>query len=115
MVPLTKRVRAYDKLVVVCTQAALNSETIRNDINGAKDLQQSSDQWKLFLVAPDDTVAQPQGRGLARNLSSEHVVFDLRGRDSNSEVYQQELARLVENLKQSQPSTAGVPPVDNQL
>ena len=102
-------VRAYDKMVVVCSQAALDSETIRNDINGVKDLQQSRDKWKLFLVAPDDTVVQPRGRGLARNLSSEHVVFDLRDRDSNSEAYQGELARLVANLKMSQPASEGVP------
>ena len=102
-------VRAYDKLLVVCSQAALDSETIRNDINGAKDRQQSQDKWLLFLVAPDDSVVQPRGRGLARNLSDEHVVFDLRHRDSNSEVYQEELGRLVANLKKSQPSLAGVP------
>jgi uncharacterized protein YjbI with pentapeptide repeats len=90
-------VRAYDKMVVVCSQAALDSETIRNDIIGAKELQQSQDRWILFLVAPDDAVAQPRGRGLARNLSGEHVVFDLRDRDSNSEAYQGGLARLVAN------------------
>ena len=101
-------VRAYDKLVVVCSQAGLDSETVRNDISGAKDLQQSQDRWILFLVAPDDTVVQPRGRGLARNLSEEHVVFDLRDRDSNSEAYRGELARLVANLKKSQPASEGV-------
>ena len=102
-------VRVYDKLVVVSSQSALDSETIRNDINSAKDLQQSRDKWVLFLVAPDDTVVEPRGRGLARNLQGEHVVFDLRGRDSNTEVYQGELARLVEHLKKSQPASEGVP------
>ena len=61
-------VRDYDKLVVVCSQAALDSETVRNDITGAKERQQSEDRWLLFLAAPDDTVAQPRGRGLARDL-----------------------------------------------
>ena len=102
-------VRAYDKLVVVCSQTGLDSETVRNDINAAQDLQRRQDKWTLFLVAPDDTVVQPRGRGLARNLSDEHVVFDLRGRDSNSEAYQGELARLVANLKKSQPASEGVP------
>ena len=102
-------VRAYDKLLVVCSQAALDSETVRNDITGAKDAQHTRDKWILFLVAPDDTVAQPRGRGLARNLASEHAVFDLRGQGSGSESYQQELERLAENLKQSQTASAGVP------
>ena len=105
-------VRAYDKLVVVCSQAAMDSEAVRNDIIGAKDLQQSQDRWVLFLVAPDDTVLQPRGRGLARDLSGEHVVFDLRDRESSSQAYQQELARLVENLKQSQPAAASMPSLE---
>ena len=53
-------VRAYNKLIVVCTAAALDSETVRNDITGAKDAQQSRDQWVLFLVAPDATIAEPR-------------------------------------------------------
>ncbi|MCH7534548.1 MAG: toll/interleukin-1 receptor domain-containing protein, partial [Bacteroidetes bacterium] len=32
--------RAYDKLVVVCTEAALDSEKVRNDITQAQQLQQ---------------------------------------------------------------------------
>ena len=105
-------VRAYDRLLVVCTQAGLDSETVRNDIQAAKELQQERDQWTLFLVAPDDTVVQPSGRGLARNLSSEHVVFDLRGWDSNGPEQQQELARLVDNLKRPQPAAASVPALE---
>ena len=102
-------VRFYDKLVVVCSGAALDSETVRNDIIGVKDRQQSQDKWLLFLVAPDDAVVQPRGRGLARDLSSEHLVFDLRDRDSNSEAYQRELARLAEDLKKSQQASEGAP------
>ena len=108
-------VRAYDKLVVVCTQGALDSETVRNDINRAKELQQSRDKWVLFLVAPDDTLVQPRGRGLARSLGSEHVVFDLRDRSSDSSSYQKELGRLVENMQKSQPAAAGVPVLDQEL
>ena len=102
-------VRAYDKLLVVCTRAALDSETIRNDINRAKDLQQRQEKWVLFLIAPDNTVVQPQGRGLAQSLSTEHIVFDLRDRGSQSQAYQGELARLVENLTRLQTAAAGVP------
>jgi uncharacterized protein YjbI with pentapeptide repeats len=100
-------VRAYDKLVVVCSQAALDSETVRNDINGAKDAQFSRDQWVLYLVAPDETVVQPRGRGLARNLNDEHVVFDLR--DQGSESYLESLDRLAGNLKETQAASAGRP------
>ena len=102
-------VRAYDKLIVVCSQAGLDSEIIRNDINGAKDLQKNRDRWLLFLVAPDETVIQARGRGLARNLQGEHVVFDFRDQGSNSEAYQGELARLAENLKKAHPASEGVP------
>ena len=60
-------------------------------------------------MAPDDVVIQPRSRGLARSLSDEHVVFDLRDPLSNSEVYQGELTRLVTNLKKSRPASEGVP------
>ena len=100
-------VRDYDKLVVVCSRASLDSETVRNDIIGAKGAQNTKDQWVLFLVGQDDAVVEPRGRGLARNLADEHMVFDLRDKSSSS--YQKELDRLAEGLKQSQPASAGVP------
>ena len=107
-------VRVYDKLLVVCTQEAMDSETVRNDIIQAQQLQESRDQWVLYLVAPDDTVISSRGR-LARTLSSEHVVFDLRSLESDRQSSQEELSRMAEALKTSQPKAAGVPPVDNQL
>ena len=100
-------IRDYDKLVVVCSQAALDSETIRNDITGAKDAQFTRDRWVLFLIGPDSTVVEPRGRGLARNLADEYTVFDMRDRSSAS--YQEELGRLMEGLKQNQPASAGKP------
>ena len=58
---------------------------------------------------PDDTL-DPQSRNRqARALSSEHVVFDMRGRDTDSESYQKELARMADGLKQTQPRQAGIP------
>jgi uncharacterized protein YjbI with pentapeptide repeats len=103
-------VRFYDKLVVVCSASALESETVRNDITHAQERQKSEDKWLLYLVAPDDTMVQGRGR-LARTLSSEHAVFDLRGRDSGPEVYRGELTRLADSLKQTQPAAVGIPPV----
>ena len=107
-------VRVYDKLVVVCSQQAMDSETVRNDIIQAQQLQGSRDLWVLYLVAPDDTVISSRGR-LARTLSSEHVVFDLRTLESDTQSSREELGRLAEALKTSQPRAAGVPTVDNQL
>ena len=107
-------VRAYDKLVVVCTQQAMDSETVRNDIIQAQQLQESRDRWILYLVAPDDTVISSRGR-LARTLSSEHVVFDLRTLESDPQASREEIGRLAEGLKTSQPRAAGLPIVDNQL
>ncbi|PKB68691.1 MAG: hypothetical protein BZY81_01270 [SAR202 cluster bacterium Io17-Chloro-G4] len=103
-------VRDYDKLVVICSQEALDSETIRNDITTAKDTQFTRDQWILFLVGPDGTVVEPRGRGLARNLADEHTVFDLRDRSAGS--YTEEINRLAEGLKGSQPASAGAPASD---
>jgi uncharacterized protein YjbI with pentapeptide repeats len=107
-------VRHYDKLIIVCSQAGLDSETVRNDLTQAKDLQQSRDEWLLYLVDPDGTMDQPRAR-VARNLTYEHVVFDLRGQDTNADKHEQELARLAESLKQSHPAKAGVPAVSDQL
>lgn len=106
--------RLYDKLVVVCSQAGLESEVVRNDITEAQALQTSRGQWLVYLVAPDATIMQPRAR-VARELSDQHVVFDLRDRSSNPESYQRELTRLADNLKQSQPATAGVPVVKGEL
>ena len=100
-------VRDYDKLVVVCSQEALESETIRNDITSAKDTQFTKDQWMLFLVGVDGTVVEPRGRGLARSLADDHTVFDLRDKSSGS--YSEEMGRLTEGLKQIQPASAGMP------
>jgi uncharacterized protein YjbI with pentapeptide repeats len=107
-------IRHYDKLLVVCSQAGLESETVRNDITSAKDLQQGQDQWLLYLIDPDGTMTQARGR-VARSLSFEHVVFNLQGQDANSEEYQKELVRLADDLKKSQPAQAGVPAATSEL
>ena len=67
----------------------------------------------LYLVGPDNTVVEPRGRGLARNLADEHTVFDLRDKSSGS--YAEELGRLAEGLKQSQPASAGLPALEGGL
>jgi uncharacterized protein YjbI with pentapeptide repeats len=107
-------VRFYDKLVVVCSQPGLESEVLRNDITEAQKLQQSRDQWLLFLVAPDGTMVQPRSR-VARELSGQHVVFDLRSRESDQEAYNRELTRLADNLKLSHPARAGAPVIKEEL
>ena len=107
-------VRHYDKLIVVCSQAGLESETLRTDLTQAKDLQQSQDQWIVYLVDPDGTLDNPSARS-ARNLTYEHVIFDMRGQEGPAASYQEALDKLVENLKQEQPARAGVPTYSDQL
>ena len=104
-------IRDYDKLIVVCSPAALDSETVRNDITNAKNTQFTKDQWVLFLVGLDATLIEPKGRGLARNLADEHTVFDLRDKDSAT--YREELGRLVTGLTQDQPASAGLPVMES--
>jgi hypothetical protein len=107
-------VRHYDKLIVVCSQAGMNSEIVQKDITTAKEQQQSKDEWLLYLVTPDSTLVQPQARA-ARNLTYEHVVFNLQGQNESTEEYRGELNRLAGELKLSQPAKAGVPTVSDQL
>ncbi len=107
-------VRHYDKLIVVCSQAGLDSETVRNDISRAKEQQQEKDQWLLYLVAPDTALVQTQGRTV-RDLKYEHMVFNLQGQNEETEEYRNELDHLASELKQSLPAKAGVPPVSEQL
>ena len=57
-------------------------------------------------------MVQPRAR-FARDLSYEHMVFDLRGQDANSPEYQQELVRLAENLKQTQPAATDQPKIED--
>ncbi|MBM3943203.1 MAG: TIR domain-containing protein [SAR202 cluster bacterium] len=100
--------RAYDRLIVVCSQKGLDSEVVRNDIVHAEEQEKSRNQWLAYLVASDNVMIQGRHR-VARGLLEQHVVFDLRGRDSDQAAYQKELARLVDNLKRTQPASAGAP------
>ena len=104
--------RNYDKLIVVASTRALDTETILNDITAARNKQQSADRWLLYFVAPDNGLMRPSGRA-ARNMAAENIVFDLREDDQS--VYDAELAKLADALKQDQPASAGVPVVDFQL
>jgi uncharacterized protein YjbI with pentapeptide repeats len=103
-----RHVRPYDRLVVVCSAAGLDSETVRNDITQAQEQQKSRNQWRLFLVASDGTMAPARSR-VARLLAEEHLVFDLRGREGDATTYRKELERLAEGLKSAQPAAAGAP------
>ena len=105
-------VRHYDRLIVVASTRAIDTEAILNDITAARNKQQSADRWMLYFVAPDDGLMRPGGRA-ARNLAAENVIFDLRPEDAAT--YQSELAKLAEALGQDQPASAGVPVVDFQL
>ena len=104
--------RNYDRLIVVASARALDTEAILNDITAARDKQQSADRWLLYFVAPDDGLMRPAGRA-ARNMAAENIVFDLR--DGDPATYDAELAKLADALKQDQPASAGVPVVDFQL
>ena len=106
-------VRHYDKLIVICSQAGMNSEIVQKDITEAKEQQQSKDQWLLYLVTPDSTLIDPSARA-ARNLTYEHLVFNLQGQDAGTEEYRKELNHLADELKQSQPAKAGLPTVSDQ-
>ncbi len=108
-------VRPYDKLVVISSSHTLESESVRNDLRQAQEQQESKDQWLLFLAASDGAFSTQSRNRQARNIATEHVVFNLQTRESDSETYQQQLARLADALKQTQPRSAGVPVVDLQL
>ena len=104
--------RDYDKIVIVASSRALDTETILNDITAARDKQQAADQWLLYLAAPDDGLMRPGNRA-ARTMAAENIIFDLRPGDAAT--YDTELAKLADALKQNQPASAGVPVVDFQL
>ena len=104
-------VRSFDKLVVLGSAKSLEVEAILNDITHAKQMQLSTEKWCLFLGAADNTLKEPRAR-FARNLTAEHIVFDLRGQQSDRETYHQEVKRLAEALKQDQPASAGIPVSD---
>lgn len=102
-------IRHYEKLIVVCTPEAFASETIRNDIIAAKELQMSRDEWVLFLVTGDGFMNSPRDR-YARGLSAEHRVFDLPGQAGNTDEYRQAVSDLAAALVQVHPASAGAPP-----
>ena len=109
--------RDYDKIVVVASSRALDTEAILNDITAARDKQQSADRWLLYFAAPDDGLMRPSNRA-ARTLAAENVIFDLRPselKDDGAATYEAELAKLADALLQEQPASAGVPVVDFQL
>ena len=104
--------RNYDKLVVVASSRALDTEAILNDITAARNKQQAADRWLLYFVSPDDGLMRPSSRA-ARTMAAENVIFDLRPGDPAT--YEAELAKLADALLQDQPASAGVPVVDFQL
>ena len=98
-------------MVILGAVASLEIESLLNDITAAKQMQLSTDRWSLYLGAVDDTLTNPRARS-ARNLSAEHVVFDLSGWQSDKDTYQKEVERLAEALKQDQPASEGIPKSD---
>ena len=105
-------VRTYDKLMVVFTEQGMDSETVRNDITRAQELQQSSDRWTLFLVAPDTAISQSRNRQ-ARNLSASQIVFNLAEGASDSADYKNEIANLAGHLRQTEPAAQGAAKVED--
>ena len=104
--------RNYDKLIVVASARALDTEAILNDITAARNKQQSADRWLLYFVAPDNGLMRPGSRA-ARTMSAENIIFDLR--PGGNSTYDADLAKLADALKQDQPASAGAPVVDSQL
>ena len=104
--------RNYDKLIVVASSRAIDTEAILNDIRAARNTQQAADRWLLYFVVPDDGLVRPSGRA-ARAMAAENVIFDLRPNDPAT--YESELSRLAGALKLVQPASASVPAVDFQL
>jgi len=102
-------VRHYDRLIVVCSAAGLDSETLRNDITAAQEAENTNDRWTMFLVDADGTMAAGRIRA-ARLLKEDHRVFDLAGQSAGSEEYQAAMAELIENLREEQPASAAKPP-----
>ena len=102
-------VRHYDRLIVVCSAAGLDSETVRNDITAAQEAQRSNDRWTLFLADADGIMTAGRNRA-ARLLAEEHRVFALSGQPDSNDEYQAALADLVANLRNEQPASAGAPP-----
>ena len=102
-------VRHYDRLIVVCSAAGLDSETVRNDITSAQEAENINDRWTMFLVDADGIMGAGRNRA-ARLLKEDHRVFDLSGQQPVSEEYQAALAELIENLRDEQPASAAKPP-----
>ena len=102
-------VRHYDRLIVVCTAAGLDSETVRNDITAAQEAENTNDRWTMFLVDADGTMAAGRNRA-ARLLKEDHRVFDLAGQSAGSDEYQAALTDLIENLREEQPASSAKPP-----
>jgi hypothetical protein len=49
-----------------------------------------------------------------RNITYEHIIYDLQGQPEGSEEYAGELTRLAEDLKRHLPAKAGVPAVSDE-
>ncbi len=102
-------VRHYDRLIVICSAAGLDSETVRNDITAAQEGGKTSDRWTLFLVDADGIMGAGRNRA-ARLMAEELRIFDLTGQSEDTAEYQAALVDLVANLREDQPNSAGVPP-----
>ena len=102
-------VRHYDRLVVVCSAAGFDSETVRNDITGAHEAQRIADSWTMFLVDADGIMGAGRNRA-ARLMAEDYRYFDLTGQSEGSAEYQAALEDLINNLREDQPVSASAPP-----
>ena len=102
-------VRHYDRLVVVCSAAGFDSETVRNDITGAHEAQRIADSWTMFLVDADGIMGAGRNRA-ARLMAEDYRYFDLTGQSEGSVEYQAALEDLINNLREDQPVSASAPP-----
>ncbi len=102
-------VRHYDRLVVVCSAAGFDSETVRNDITGAHEAQRIADSWTMFLVDADGIMGAGRNRA-ARLMAEDYRFFDLTGQSEGSAEYQAALEDLINNLREEQPVSAAAPP-----
>ena len=97
---IAEGIRFYDKMIVVCSAAALASPKVREEIDQAVQKQEEApDRWTLLPLAIDDAVFQEESE-LARRLRRQ-VVEDFR-RWREPEEYGRALEKLLRDLATSE-------------
>ena len=93
---IEESIRLYDKVMIVMSEASVQSRWVEREVNAAREREESENRLVLFPIRIDDAVMSAPQPWAADIRRSRHIG-DFRGWKDH-ESYQKALQRLLRNL-----------------